>query len=101
MILTAATEPAAGIVLTLIGGYVFGNLLWYAWKIRNRESLFLLRVAAGSAADCLLRPSSYQILLPAMPAIILLCFRLSSGCQPGLPAPLVSLWLSEGWRIPA
>ena len=86
MILTAAAlalllgprNQQREIVLTLIGGYVLGNLLWDTWKSRNRESLFRCLVAAGSLPIVYYGHLPIKYLLPAIPAIIILrCFRLS------------------------
>jgi hypothetical protein len=87
MILTAAaTALLLGprnrqpeIVLTLIGGYVLGNLLWDAWKSRNRESLFLCLWLLVPLPIVYYSHLPIKYLLPSMPAIILLCFRLSSA----------------------
>jgi hypothetical protein len=67
------------IVLTLIGGYVLANLLWDAWKCRDRESLFLCLWLLVPLPIVYYGHLPIKYLLPAMPAIILLSFRLSSA----------------------
>jgi hypothetical protein len=66
-------------VLVLIGGYVLGDLLWDAWKSRDREKLFfgLWLLLPLPIVYYVHLPIKY--LLPSVPALILICLRLGTA----------------------
>jgi hypothetical protein len=69
-------QPA--IVLTLIAGYALCNLFWETWKSRNPESVFLCLWLLVPLPIVYYGHLPIKYLLPIMPAIILLSFRMSS-----------------------
>lgn len=82
LMLLAVATPAwlAGgkrLVLLLIGSYVLGDLLWNAWKNRDREGLFLTLWLLVPLPVVYYGHLPIKYLLPCTPALILICFRLA------------------------
>jgi hypothetical protein len=66
-------------VLALIGGYVLAALLWDAWKSRDREKIFLGLWLLIPLPVVYYGHLPIKYLLPCVPAVILICFRLGSA----------------------
>jgi hypothetical protein len=83
MILSATTIGllVAGkqLVLVLIGGYVLADLLWDAWKSRERTGLFLGLWLLVPLPIVYYGHFPIKYLLPCLPAIILIYFGLGSA----------------------
>jgi hypothetical protein len=83
LMLLAATTLAwlAGgkqLALALIGSYVLSDLLWNAWKNGDREGLFLILWLLVPLPIAYYGHLPIKYLLPCIPALILICFRLLS-----------------------
>jgi len=65
--------------LVLIGGYVLTDLLWNIWRDRDRDGLFLVLWLLVPVPIIYYGHLPIKYLLPCLPAVILLCFKLSSG----------------------
>jgi hypothetical protein len=64
------------IILALIGGYVLADILLEAWKNEDREGMFLGLWLLVPLPIVYYGHLPIKYLLPCMPAIILICFRL-------------------------
>jgi hypothetical protein len=65
--------------LVLIGGYALGDVLWQAWKRQDRESLFLCLWLLVPLPIVYYGHLPMKYLLPCVPGLILICFRLASA----------------------
>jgi hypothetical protein len=75
----AAIALLAGIkqlTLALVGGYVLADILWDAWKKRDREGMFLGLWLLLPLPIVYYGHLPIKYLLPCMPAVIIICFRL-------------------------
>jgi hypothetical protein len=77
---TAVAVVAADkqLALVLFGGYIFGDLLWDAWKTQDRKALFLGLWLLLPLPIVYYGHFPIKYLLPCMPALILTCLRLGA-----------------------
>ena len=67
------------LIFVLVGGYALADLLWQAWRNRDREGLWLGLWLLVPLPVTYYQQFPIKYLLPCLPAVILIWFRLSSA----------------------
>jgi hypothetical protein len=84
------------LVLVVIGAYVLDSLLRDAWKNRDRQGLFLALWLLVPLPVVYYQQFPIKYLLPCLPAVILICFRLMSSVPVRLARTAVILMIVGG-----